>query len=156
MVEYRAVHAHHHPSASALTWDGRCTWWDHAPWSTTEREIPRSVVGRQDDCDHVAWWLDAAEDVRTLEAAEGNGQARRTRPAGRAGITGRPARAGRRLFLAVWRAEAGSWYRSGGGPGPGARIVARPRTGMNQQFPAAVDPIVSGSLDPPGDGAIDR
>src|SRR4029450_4226240 len=68
LVEYRAVHAHH-PLASALTWDVRCTWWERAPWSTTEREMSRSVADRQDDTDHVAWWLDAAG------AAE-----RRTRP----------------------------------------------------------------------------
>lgn len=61
-----------------------------------------------------------------------------------------------RRFPACGGRRQGSWYRSGGGSGPGARIVARPRIGMNQQSPAAVDPIVSGSLDPPGDGAIDR
>jgi hypothetical protein len=118
--------------------------------------MSRSVFDRQDDCDHVAWWLDAA------------GTFARSRPPGQRGRLGEPdqlaelALPGGQLAPAdgcSWRCggrRQGSWYRSGGGSGPGTRIVARPRIGMNQQSPAAVDPIVSGSLDPPGDGAIDR
>jgi hypothetical protein len=104
LVEYRAVHAHH-PPASALTWDGRCTWWERAPWSTTEREMSRSVADRQDDTDHVAWWLDAAGTFVRSRLPGRRGRLGEPDQLAELALPARPAR--QPTVPGVWRAEAG-------------------------------------------------